>query len=130
MSSILAFQPELIPMFFHMDSIREFKSSIQSWRSATVVVIIIGVRGVADNRGEKTLLITSGKNEFDQDVFVLGNNFRTKYDQLFEVYNGSQCVMVLIKNVTITSKGDRYLKAQYYTILTKVVDETTQARLL
>jgi hypothetical protein len=27
-SSIHAFQPELIPMFFHMDSIREFKSSI------------------------------------------------------------------------------------------------------
>ncbi len=76
-------------MFFHMDSIREFKSSIQSWRSTTIVVIIIGVRGVRDNRGEKTLLITDGKNEFDQDVFVLGNNFRTKYEQLFEVYNGS-----------------------------------------
>jgi len=30
--------------------------------------------------------------------------------------------MVLIKNV-ITTKGDRYLKAQHYTILTKVVDE-------
>jgi len=26
--TILAFQPELIPMFCHMDSIREFKSSI------------------------------------------------------------------------------------------------------
>jgi hypothetical protein len=36
--------------------------------------------------------------------------------------------MVLIKNVTTTSKGDQYLKAQYYTILTKVVDETIQAR--
>jgi hypothetical protein len=31
--------------------------------------------------------------------------------------------MVLIKNVTIISKGDRYLKAQHYKILTKVVDE-------
>jgi len=88
-SSILAFQLELIPMFFHMDSIRKFKSFIKSWRSATIVVIVIGVRGVGDNRGEKTLLITDGKNEFDQDVFVLGNNFRTKYEQLFEVYNGS-----------------------------------------
>jgi hypothetical protein len=74
-------------------------------------------------------LITNGENEFDQDVFVLGNNFRTKYEQLFEVYSGSQCVMVLIKNVTITLKGDRYLRAQYYTILIKV-GETTQARLL
>jgi hypothetical protein len=38
--------------------------------------------------------------------------------------------MVLIKNVTTTTKGDRYLRAQHYTILTKVVDETTQACLL
>ncbi len=37
--------------------------------------------------------------------------------------------MVLINNVT-TSKGDRYLKAQHYTILTKVIDETIQVRLL
>jgi hypothetical protein len=37
--------------------------------------------------------------------------------------------MILIKNVT-TTKGDRYLTTQHYTILTKVVDETTQARLL
>jgi len=31
--------------------------------------------------------------------------------------------MVLIKNVTTTSRGDQYLRAQHYTILTKVVDE-------
>jgi hypothetical protein len=29
-SSIPAFQPELVPMFYHMDSIREFKNYIQS----------------------------------------------------------------------------------------------------
>jgi hypothetical protein len=34
--------------------------------------------------------------------------------------------MVLIKNVTTTSKGYQYLKAQHYKILTKVVDEITQ----
>jgi hypothetical protein len=34
--------------------------------------------------------------------------------------------MVLIKNVRTTSKGDWYLKAQHYTILTKVVDEAIQ----
>jgi hypothetical protein len=39
--------------------------------------------------------------------------------------------MVLIKNVTTTtSKGDQYLRAQHYTILTKVVDEAIQIRLL
>jgi hypothetical protein len=33
--------------------------------------------------------------------------------------------MVLINNVTKTSQGDQYLKAQHYTILAKVIDETT-----
>jgi hypothetical protein len=41
-----------------------------------------------------------------KNIFALGNNFRTEYEQLFEAYNGGQCVMVLIKNVTITTKGD------------------------
>ncbi len=50
------------------------------------------------------MLIIDGESEFDQNVFLLDNNFRTKYEQLFEVYNGGQCVMVLIKNVTTTSK--------------------------
>jgi hypothetical protein len=31
--------------------------------------------------------------------------------------------VVLIKNVTTTSKGNQYLKAQHYKILIKVVDE-------
>jgi hypothetical protein len=70
-------------------------------------------------------LITNGKGEFDQDVLALNYYFRIKYDQLFEAYNGCQCVMLLIKNVTTTSKGNRYMKAQHYTILTKAVYETT-----
>jgi hypothetical protein len=52
-SWIFRFQLELIPMFFHMDSIRKFKSFIQSWRFATIIVTIIGVRGIGDNKGEK-----------------------------------------------------------------------------
>jgi hypothetical protein len=38
--------------------------------------------------------------------------------------------MVLIKSVTTTSKGDRYLRAQHYTILIKVVNKTVQVRFL
>jgi hypothetical protein len=52
-SLILPFQLELVPMSFHMDSIRKFKRSIQIWRSTTIVVIIIGVKGVKDSKGEK-----------------------------------------------------------------------------
>jgi hypothetical protein len=62
-------------------------------------------KGVGDNKGEKKLLIANKEGEFDQDVFALGNNFITKYEQLLEPYNGGHCGMVLIKNVTIITKG-------------------------
>jgi hypothetical protein len=47
-SSILAFQPKLI----HMDSIKKFRSFIKSWRYVPIIVVIISVRGVGDNKGE------------------------------------------------------------------------------
>jgi hypothetical protein len=89
-----------------MDSIREFRSIIQSWRFATIAIIVIGVRGVGDNKGEKKLLISYGKGEFEQNILVFGNNFIIKYEQLLEAYNGGHCGMVLIKNVTTTTKGN------------------------
>jgi hypothetical protein len=88
-----------------MDSIRKFKISIQSCRFPTIVVIVIGVRGVWDSKGEKQLLIVDEEGEFQQYVFVLGYNFKTKYELLY-TYNGSHCGMDLIKNVTTTTKGD------------------------
>ncbi len=51
-SLIPTFQPKLVPMFSHMDSIKVFKSYIQSWRSTTISIIIVGVRGVRDSKGE------------------------------------------------------------------------------
>ncbi len=46
-------------------------------------------------------------------------------NNFLEAYNGGHCAMVLIKNVTTTTKGNQYLRAQLYTILTKVMDEAT-----
>jgi hypothetical protein len=63
-----------------MDFVREFRSSIQNWRSITIVFIVIGVRGIKDSKGEHQLLIANGEGEFDQNVLVLGNNFKTKYE--------------------------------------------------
>ncbi len=125
-SSIFAIRPKLILMFFHIDSIRKFRSFIHSWRSATIAIIVIIVRGVGDSKGEKQLLTANGEGEFNGNVIVFRNNFKTKYEQLFEAYNASHCGMVIIKNVTTTTKGDRYLKAQHYTILTKVMNEATR----
>jgi hypothetical protein len=91
-----------------MDSIIEFKSSIQNWRFATIAIIIIGVRGIEDSKGEKQLLIVDGKGEFDQNVFVFGNNLTIEYEKLLEAYNGGHCGMVLIKN-TITTITKRLI---------------------
>lgn len=63
------------------------------------------MRGGGDNKGEKELMITN-EGEFDQDVIAMGDNFKLKYEQLLEAYNGCQCAMVLIKNVATTSKGN------------------------
>ncbi len=104
-SLILTFQPNLILMFFHMDSIIKFSSSIQNWRFIVVAIINIGVRGIEDNKGEKQLLIVNGKDEFDQNVFVLGNTFRIDYEKHLEAYNGGHCGMVLVKNVITTKKS-------------------------
>ncbi len=76
------------------------------------------------------MLIVDVEGEYDQNIFILGNNFKTKYEQLLEAYNGGHCAMILIKNVTITTKGDQYLRAQHYIILTKVFDKVTQTCLL
>jgi len=37
-------------MFFHMDLIKEFRNFIQNRRSTTIVVIVISVTGVGDNK--------------------------------------------------------------------------------
>jgi hypothetical protein len=44
--------------------------------------------GRRDNTGRKKLLIVDGEGEVDQDVLAMGNNFRLKYEQLLEAYNG------------------------------------------
>ncbi len=109
-SLITTFELELVPMFFHMDSIKEFRSFLQSWKFTTIIIIIVDVRGRGNNKGENQLLIIDGESEFDQDVFALGNNFKTEYEELLEAYNEGQCAMVLIKNVA--SKEDWYLRTQ------------------
>jgi len=52
-SSIIAFQPKLILVFFHMNSTKEFINSIQNCWSCTIIVIFIDVNGARDSKGEK-----------------------------------------------------------------------------
>lgn len=105
MSSISSFHLKLIPMFFHIDSIREFKNYVQRWNFTSIVIYFTSVRGGKNNKGEKQLMIIDGR-KFDQDVLAMGNNFKLEYEQLLKAYNGGQCTMVLIKNVVAISKRD------------------------
>lgn len=45
----------------------------------------------------------------------MGDKF-IKYEQRHQIFNGGQCIMVLIKNVTITFKGYQFLKTENYKI--------------
>jgi hypothetical protein len=87
-SPITAFELKLVLMFFHMDSIREIRSSFQSWSLVTMSFIIVGGKGGRNNKAENQFLIANGKSEFDQDVLILGNNFKLEYEQLLEAYSG------------------------------------------
>jgi hypothetical protein len=75
-----------------MDSIKKFRSFIQSSKSTTIVVIIIGGKGVKDNKGENQLLIVDGEGEFDQDVFNFDNNFILEYEQLHSMEANTQWI--------------------------------------
>ncbi len=52
-SLITIFEPKLVSMFFHMDSIREILIFLQGWSFVTIAIIIVGVRGWRNNKGEK-----------------------------------------------------------------------------
>jgi undecaprenyl pyrophosphate phosphatase UppP len=85
-SSILAFQRKLIPMFSHMDSIKKFKNYIRNWRSTIIVIMIIGVRGIRDKKHEKKLLIINVEGEFN--VLTICHNPSLKLVTKAKVYKG------------------------------------------
>jgi hypothetical protein len=39
-------------MFFHMDSIKKFKSFLQSWNFITIIIIFVDVRERWNNKSE------------------------------------------------------------------------------
>jgi hypothetical protein len=74
-------------------------------------------------------MIANKEGKFNKDVLAMGNNFKIKYEQLLEAYNGGQYTMVLIKNLA-TSFKSYFLKTQYYKIFSKVMGEGIQGHFL
>jgi hypothetical protein len=52
-SPITIFESKLVPMFFHMNLIIKFIIFFQNWRFVTIVVLIVGVKGGGNSKGEK-----------------------------------------------------------------------------
>jgi hypothetical protein len=119
---------EFIPKFFHTDSIAEFrKRSHEQWAMATIAVCVIGIRGAYGRFNQ--LIIADGDNDNDNDIIALGPHFQKEYNQIVEAFNSGQCVMVLFKNITISSTGDRYLRTDPSTIISTVIDTFAQLQL-
>jgi hypothetical protein len=78
-STIPTFQLELIPLFFHIDSLQEFRDRFK-FSNATNTIIVTEVKGGGENSHEKQLMVANGEGEFDQDVLAFGNPFRIEYD--------------------------------------------------
>jgi DNA integrity scanning protein DisA with diadenylate cyclase activity len=60
-SLISNFHPKSIPMYFHVDSIREFRNYVQSWNFISIVIYFTSVREGKNKKGEKQLMIVDGK---------------------------------------------------------------------
>jgi hypothetical protein len=94
---------------------------------ATIVVCVIGIRGAYGRFNQ--LIIADGDNDNDNDIIALGPHFQKEYNQIVEAFNSGQCVMVLFKNITISSTGDRYLRTDPSTIISTVIDTFAQLQL-
>ncbi len=79
-------------MFFHINSIREFITLVQSWAFVTLAIIVIAIRGERINKGENQWLIIDGKEEFDKEVLpwatILENNMNNFLKYKMEVNQG------------------------------------------
>jgi hypothetical protein len=95
-------------MFFHIDSISEFKTSLQSWTFATISLIVTKGSGGEDNKCEKKLMFTTwggaggggGRGEGGEldKMFLLGGAFLEIFlINLKDSYNGNQCTLILIR---------------------------------
>jgi hypothetical protein len=59
--SIFSFQLELVPLFFQIDSIKKFRNYIQNWNFVGITIVVINVKGIQDNKGEKQLMFGNGE---------------------------------------------------------------------
>ena len=126
------FKPKLFPIFYTETCIRDFKKrSHGSFPVATLSAIVIVVRGhykSANNDDYCQVIVVDGIGEEDHDTVGFTQVFHEEYTKIKTGFERSENVLVMFKNIT-TSKYDRFLKTDAFTIVTPVIDKEERTRL-
>jgi hypothetical protein len=69
------------------------------------------------------MIIADGIGEDDYDTMGFSQTFHEEYTKSKNVFESSNNVLVIFKNIITTSKYDRCLKMDAFTIITPVINE-------
>jgi len=83
-----------------------------------------------NNENLNQIIIVDGITHDDHDTFRFSRHFHDEYLKIKEAFKSGEEVLVMFKNIITTSKYDRFLKTNAFSILTPVVDEEELAKLL
>ena len=127
------FEATLFPIFYTKTCIRDLKKrSHESFSMATLSAIVIGVRGhykSANNDDYCQVIVADRIGKEDHDTVGFTQAFHEQYTKIKTGFENGENVLVLFKNITTTSKYDRFLKTDAFTIVTPVIDEEERIRL-
>ncbi len=90
-------------------------------------IVVVAIKGKYQ---DKSITSCWWFTKCDQHIVALGghNNHR-EYEQIVKYFKVNHCVMVLFKNIAPTSFRDCFLKCDYYTISSIMIDEDTRHHL-
>ena len=76
------------------------------------------------------MIVADGIREEDHDTVGFSRAFHDEYMKIKNAFESGEKVLVIFKNITTTSKYDRFLKTDAFTIVTPVIDEEERGKLL
>jgi len=100
---------------------------------ATFSSIVVGVRGhykSANNDDYCQVIVADGIGEEDHDTIGFSRAFHDEYTKIKSAFESGEFFLVMFKNITTTSKYDRFLKTDSFTIVIPVINEEEQTKLL
>ena len=99
----------------------------------TLSAIMVNIRGhykSANNDDYCQVIVADEIGKMITIQWDLRRAFHEEYNKIKNVFESGENVLVMFKNITTTSKYDRFLKTDAYTIVTPVIDEEERKILL